>query len=237
MVKHLCIECNQLGGKLRSGLDIRLCDNCKESKKYKLITKKTSKDKYNLTEKDLENINFFPVNNPHYRSGSFMLLYLEKEIFACFLNKHIPEKSYIKFEETDDEYIEELMFQFQNKNLEKYLKKYKDIDLYYKNGILANNKEIIKEFKQSIKDKEIKKLLLENNLEELYSKYLCTEKKSAKNIIKELIVKQNRKDELLKAISAAGLTFRTDSRLYQQYIDGENEISLESIIQIMIEMI
>jgi sacsin len=35
--------CNQLGGKLRIGINIRLCDNCKESKKYKLITKKTSK--------------------------------------------------------------------------------------------------------------------------------------------------------------------------------------------------
>jgi hypothetical protein len=128
MVKHLCIECNELVGKIRVGLDIRLCDNCKESKKYKLITKKTSKDKYNLTEKDLENINYFLVKNSCY--SSYMLLYLEKEIFTCFLNKHIPEKSYIKFEEIDDDYIEELMFQFQNKNLEKYLKKYKDIDLY-----------------------------------------------------------------------------------------------------------
>lgn len=45
-----------------------------------------------------------------------------------------------------------------------------------------------------------------------------------------------RKNELLSALSKAGLEYRSDSRLYEQYIHNECNYSLDKIIEIMIEM-
>lgn len=237
MTKYKCEECNELGARLKSALNIRLCDECNTSKKYKLITKTTVKDKYKLTDSDLKNIPSYPVKNPHFSCAAPMILYLEKVIFTAFINKYDSQNNFLNFEEIDeDSIIENIMVKINNIELEKYKKKYENIDPLYQDAILKNDKEIIKEFKQKMKDCEIKKLLLENNLENLYTTYLCTDRKSAKNIVNEMIEEERRKIELTIALENAGLEFRSDSQLYQSYIDNTSDLDLDNIIMIMKEM-
>ena len=238
MTKYKCEECNELGARLKSGLNIRLCDECNTLRKYKFITKTTVKDKYKLTDSDLENISSYSVQNPHFKKAAPMILYLEKVIFTTFINKYDPQNNYLIFEEVDDEdtIIENIMVKINNVKLEKYKKKYENIDPLYQDAILKNDKEMIKEFKQKMKDCEIKNLLVEKNLEHIYTPQLCNNRKSAKNIVNEIIEKEARITELTNALENAGLEFRIDSQLYQKYIEGTSDLNLDSIIMIMKEM-
>lgn len=82
----LCDECLLEKGKIHPTFDMRLCDACRKLSKYKLICKSTAKSRYQLTEKDMTNIDeWFEVKNPHYNRASAMKLCHEDEaiIVAC----------------------------------------------------------------------------------------------------------------------------------------------------------
>jgi hypothetical protein len=87
-----CEDCKQMGARMNSLFEIRLCNDCSDSFKYKLICKSKALDDYLLTKSDLDN-NINPpkeylVKNPHYKSGPPMTLYLESEIQQIFLSKY-----------------------------------------------------------------------------------------------------------------------------------------------------
>lgn len=44
------------------------------------ISKSKAKSMYNLTDKDIKNIRFLEVDNPHYKCAPKMKLYLQKEL-------------------------------------------------------------------------------------------------------------------------------------------------------------
>lgn len=90
-----CEECGELGARMNSRFEIRLCEKCSSSQKYKLICKSVVMNKYKLTDTELNNLRLNNLKlkqyygiNPHWRSGPPMILFLETDIFQLFLQKH-----------------------------------------------------------------------------------------------------------------------------------------------------
>jgi hypothetical protein len=91
--KKICDECEEEGEtvKLTPALGVNLCSDCKELSKYTLICKSIAKKEYYLTEKELEEIESFTAQNPHYKSGSEMTLFRESDIQEAFCEKYNVE--------------------------------------------------------------------------------------------------------------------------------------------------
>lgn len=87
---YYCEDCGNLGARMNTLFEIRLCENCSHSFKYKLICKSKAINQYKLTLDDLQNnqISEYYCKNPHYKSGPPMTLYLELDIQRIFLNKY-----------------------------------------------------------------------------------------------------------------------------------------------------
>lgn len=87
-----CEDCGEMGSRMNTLFEIRLCKLCSSSHKYKLICKSKVLEKFMLTQSDLYNYPNIPkefmVINPHYRSGPPMTLYKEIEIEKVFLSKY-----------------------------------------------------------------------------------------------------------------------------------------------------
>lgn len=88
----VCEDCGEIGARMNLLFEIRLCKECSKSTKYKLICKSKALSEYLLTNTDLVNYPNPPkeylVNNPHYKSGPPMTLYLESSIQQVFLFKY-----------------------------------------------------------------------------------------------------------------------------------------------------
>jgi hypothetical protein len=84
----LCEECNNLGARLIFGLDIRLCKDCKQLIKYRLISKTHALKDYGLKLSDIQNTNYKEVGNPLFRGANNMILFKEQDILNIFLNKY-----------------------------------------------------------------------------------------------------------------------------------------------------
>ena len=148
---------------------IRLCDLCDKKDENTMICKSTAKSEYSLNDGDLDDLDYTPVNNPHYRSASEMILYNKLDI--------------------------------KNKFCEKYKITWDKIDL---------------------KIAELKLLKLDK-------KTIRVKKREEKT--------QSNREKLINALSDHGLELRTDSKLCQQYIDGElTEWTLEAVVQRMCQM-
>ena len=85
-----CEECGELGARMNALFEIRLCINCVDSLKYKLICKSKAQSEFILTKSDFNNYPYkeFYAKNPHYKSGPYMTLYFESDIHNLFLNKY-----------------------------------------------------------------------------------------------------------------------------------------------------
>jgi hypothetical protein len=76
-----CFRC--LGKNTREDVfyGFRICFDCRKNyPPCKLITKTRVKSEYGLVEKELENLESIEVENPYYKSGSKMKLYLEMDV-------------------------------------------------------------------------------------------------------------------------------------------------------------
>lgn len=87
-----CEDCGEMGARMNSMFEIRLCQACSTLPKYKLICKSKALNQYILTDTDLNSHQIPPeeyrVKNPHYRSGPPMTLYKQTEIEQVFLSKY-----------------------------------------------------------------------------------------------------------------------------------------------------
>jgi len=71
----LCKNCYLDHGKMSDFFEKRLCNNCSQLDKFKLVCKSTIKSEYNMKDDDLEDLPYIEVKNPHYRCASQMKLY------------------------------------------------------------------------------------------------------------------------------------------------------------------
>lgn len=87
-----CKDCGKMGARMNSLFEIRLCVDCSNSFKYKLICKSKALNQYLLTKSDLDNnpelVQEYLVKNPHYKSGPPMTLYLESQVHKIFMIKY-----------------------------------------------------------------------------------------------------------------------------------------------------
>ena len=79
--KMLCKECYRGRGTLHRIFRIRLCIDCKQSMKYKLIYKTSALSKYNVTTNDLKQFRHFIIQNP-YNSKKLSYLFFEQDIIS-----------------------------------------------------------------------------------------------------------------------------------------------------------
>jgi hypothetical protein len=84
----LCEDCQDPKTTYHRTLEKYLCEECSESDDNTLICKSTAKQKYFLTEKDLEDIEYYEVDNPHWRCASSMKLYTRADILEKFYDKY-----------------------------------------------------------------------------------------------------------------------------------------------------
>lgn len=87
-IKHPCLECNAENSRIHPGYNIRLCDDCRVSNKYKLLTKTHAKQMYHLNETDLESIPQQMAKNPIFSSASMMVLIKQHDLIKCFCSKY-----------------------------------------------------------------------------------------------------------------------------------------------------
>ena len=76
----LCHDCLINKGRKNFFFSIRLCKKCISDYKYKLICKSTAKKKYLLNDKELSQLKYYELNNPHYTKAPSMILYREIEV-------------------------------------------------------------------------------------------------------------------------------------------------------------
>ena len=138
---YACEDCEEMGARMNSLFEIRLCQACSSSPKYKLICKSKALNYYALTQTDLDSYPIPPqeyrVKNPHYRSGPPMTLYKQIEIEQVFLSKYkilITQLAiqYIELPSQTTEQIVEIIKDYwrELKNSKKQQKYYKILDKY-----------------------------------------------------------------------------------------------------------
>ena len=85
-----CEDCKKSGAKMNILFEIRLCKTCSHSLKYKSICKSNVLLQYKLSKEDFYDYPYkiFYCNNPYWKNGPPMTLYLELDIRQLFLNKY-----------------------------------------------------------------------------------------------------------------------------------------------------
>lgn len=204
-----CENCGKTGARMNTTIQKRLCSECL-SQDYKLICKSTAIKKYKLTNNELINdYNYekFTTVNPHYKCASEMHLYYEKDIINFFL-------------ETRDNIITNILcINEPRKNIEDTVLA---VDSYYKN-LLTNKKQ--EKINQIIKKKKIEITDYPPDVQKELNNA-----KSASSF--EFIIKKyNRKKELVNTLKLNKLEKYSTLLLCLQYINCENEYSLNEIIQ------
>lgn len=95
-----CVDCNNITYNNEPFYNIKICNKCKKLHKcLQLITYTTAKNDFYLSSKDLINIEHIEVDNPHYKSGYNMKLYLKSDVYKYSLNKYIDEEGLQKRKE------------------------------------------------------------------------------------------------------------------------------------------
>ncbi len=84
----LCEECGITGARIIFGIDIRLCKDCKQLFKYRMISKTHALKDYGLKYEEIENLEYKEVGNPLYRGERNMKLYKERDVLNIFINKY-----------------------------------------------------------------------------------------------------------------------------------------------------
>lgn len=84
---NLCEDCNTMEAKKYKLEGKYLCSECLKKEEYKYITKSTITKEYFLNEKDIENLNYNVIKNPHYSSRS-MYLYKLLDVKQKFVEKY-----------------------------------------------------------------------------------------------------------------------------------------------------
>ena len=102
-----CHNCNAVNQPIHLSHQVRLCKECRELDQYKLITKKTIKENWFLTEKDLEEIEMFEVNNPYYKCAAPMCLYVVEDIKNTFCEKYNAKNDQHSIEKKKEHIIEQ----------------------------------------------------------------------------------------------------------------------------------
>lgn len=136
-----CEDCGEMGSRMNSMFEIRLCQACSTLPKYKLICKSKALNQYALTDTDLNSHPIPPeeyrVKNPHYRSGPPMTLYKQTEIEQVFLSKYNNLIIQLAIQDPDlptqiPEQIAEVIKDYlrEQKDLKKQQKYYKILDKY-----------------------------------------------------------------------------------------------------------
>jgi hypothetical protein len=160
----------------------------------KKIYKKTAKETYGLTEKDLDDLSFTVARNPHYRSKR-AYLYDEAAVQAISLAKHgdlqeYQEKKKAKIAKRQEKKIstevarkQDLEEAFKDKSMEYHNDEWGYCSRYLKNG--------------------------KGNPDEIAAKVKKLEEDQA-----------HRREMMIAALQEFGLTLRSDSRLCADYIQN-----------------
>lgn len=218
-----CVEC-LTKGTFRSRLERTLCSECSKLDKYTLITKTNCKNIYLLSENDLFGITFY--------EGKCAF---GKGVATFYSKLDIIERACVKYNTNPHELNTVLQSIKNNKNLDKM------------------KKQLIKEKKEANMKTKRKEKLIEilteaeleyDNFSNVCQDYIigsikCTPTELIQMIISEKTEKNKmtkRKHELIKALTNVGITFRSDSVLCEQYINGESEYTVEKIAKRMAEM-
>lgn len=81
IVTRRCFNCFDLTNRIDHFYCIPMCSKCaKEVSALKCITKTTAKTQYCLSDKDLEQLDYLEVTNPHYRCASPAMLFLMSDV-------------------------------------------------------------------------------------------------------------------------------------------------------------
>ena len=86
--KKICENCRVNIGTKNRIHSLILCEQCSHSPDYEMICKSIAKNKYKLNDKDLINIEYIEVDNPHFKCAAKMKLFLEKDIKKYADEKH-----------------------------------------------------------------------------------------------------------------------------------------------------
>jgi len=77
-----CADCGKTTKRLHPILKLPLCSGCqrKDQLRYGYITKGRALEEYRLNPRDLRELEFHEVDNPHYKKAAPMVLYLRSQI-------------------------------------------------------------------------------------------------------------------------------------------------------------
>ena len=96
MSECICDICENNPARKSKHFDIRLCKECRQLEEYNLICKSIAKKTYHLNDADLVGLKKFYDTNPHYKSGSTMTLFIEKELIKKCCKKYNVKKKDMK---------------------------------------------------------------------------------------------------------------------------------------------
>ncbi len=203
-----CDDCGKEGARMNTILEIRLCEECKGSFKYKTICKSEVIKTYKLTKTDLQNYAYeeFLCRNPMYRSASPMNLYYEKEVQRYFIEKH------------NDIITNKLNINIESEPVDKIISK------------VFNYLEKIKNTK---KESKIQKILNKFSVElEDLPEYVQDELKEANSPaeFERILNSFYRRKELYKFLKLNGFSQYIDLDICKDYVNTTNNYTKEQLI-------
>lgn len=210
-----CDDCGKDRARMNTIFEIRLCQECKGTFKYKTICKSEVIKRYKLTKTELQNYPYkeFVCVNPMYRSASPMYLYLEKEIQQYFIEKH------------NDIVVNNLNIIIESEPIENIISKVFDYLDKIKN---TKNKSKI----QKILDKfyiEFEDLpeYVQNELNQAHSP----------GEFERVLNSFNRHKELYKFLKLNGFSQYIDLDICKDYVDKINNNTKEQVIELINTML
>ena len=228
----LCNSCYKKTSSVNEFYNIHVCYDCSRADdKYKLITKTTAKKEYFLTDKHLSTLQNTTRANPHYKCASEMVLFLLDDIVDLAekihgeggIEKKEKEREHRRLKRIAIKEATERSMEEKEKGEEKIIKIQFDelCDHYRRKGIDDN---VIRNFNRN--SKYLKQCLFNVDL------FLESLDKHFKGITSE----KARRWLIIEALELKGLKLRSDSRLCEMYIDGDNDWTVKEIVDEMARM-
>jgi len=85
----LCFDCNKFTTRVDAFFQIPLCNSCRKTNlNVQLICKSKARKQYKLSERDIGELPFLEMDNPHYKCASAMKLYLLSDVHGLSRKKH-----------------------------------------------------------------------------------------------------------------------------------------------------
>jgi len=206
-----------------------LCSLCRELPEHKLVTKTTAKVEYFISDQLLEDLYYTECRNPHYRNAAPMKLFKLADVIDC-ADDIYSEFGGVEAYREHRKLLRERREETRRAKIE--TRRVRVITEMQKcgSGDLATYAQTVSSESRPSRDMEPINSYILKGRGSIRALLDMSERYKA-----DVLMRNNRRETLLTALSDKGMELRSDSQMCARYIDG-SEDDLLKVVDIMVEM-